>query len=148
MKADCTGTYKGITASYRKHDKFRESYIGIVIDDAGNTLHDVVTLRLYRTEQTAHCCVFVNSPDYGITATGSGKAGGCGYPTTYGIGVWLMYNPHIDKDVEAVGRIIAEAGLEFYNEFSDKRWVYRFKISKAKENLAKIKKYRDRIKNS
>ena len=31
------------------------------------------------------------------------------------------------------------------NEFSDKRWVYRFKISKAKENLAKIKKYRDSI---
>jgi hypothetical protein len=72
-------------------------------------------------------------------------AEGSTYPTTYGIGVWLIYNPRFGKDVETVERIIGEAGLDFCNEYSDKHWVYRFKISKAKENLARIKKYRESV---
>ena len=28
--------------------------------------------------------------------------------------------------------------IEYYNEFSDARWVYRFKVSKKAENLARI----------
>lgn len=60
------------------------------------------------------------------------------YPTTYGIGVWLFYNFNAEKHIENVRKIMVEKGIEFYNEYSDKRWVYRFKVSKKRENLDKI----------
>ena len=60
------------------------------------------------------------------------------YPTTYGIGIWLFYNFHADAHIENVRKIMEEKGIEFYNEYSDKRWVYRFKVSKKRENLEKI----------
>lgn len=60
------------------------------------------------------------------------------YPTTYGIGVLLFYNWNAKNDVEKVESIMTEKGIEYYNEFSDARWVYRFKVSKKAENLARI----------
>ena len=60
------------------------------------------------------------------------------YPTTYGIGIWLFYNFHADEHIENVRKIMQEKGIEFYNEYSDKRWVYRFKVSKKRENLERI----------
>lgn len=59
------------------------------------------------------------------------------YPTTYGIGVmifWWHGNGYINK----VKQILEAKGVEYYNEYSDARWVYRFKVSKKRENLAKI----------
>lgn len=59
------------------------------------------------------------------------------YPTTYGIGVWVFWwsaNGWIDK----VRKILDSKGIEYYNEYSDAAWVYRFKISKRKENLERI----------
>lgn len=61
------------------------------------------------------------------------------YPTTYGIGVWLFYNFHAKEDIKKVEDILKERGVEYYNEFSEKNWVYRFKISKKEENIKKIK---------
>ena len=60
------------------------------------------------------------------------------YPTTYGIGVWLFYNFSADKDIKYIENILKEKGIEYYNEFSDMRYVYRFKISKKRENLERL----------
>lgn len=60
------------------------------------------------------------------------------YPTTYGIGVFIFWwngDAHIDK----VKRILDTRGIEYHNEYSDAKWVYRFKVSKSKENISKIK---------
>lgn len=60
------------------------------------------------------------------------------YPTTYGIGVWLFYNFKAGENIAYVENILKEKGIEYYNEFSDAHFVYRFKISKKKENLERI----------
>ena len=60
------------------------------------------------------------------------------YPTTYGIGVMVFWW-HGDGYINHVKQILDSRGVEYYNEYSDARWVYRFKISKKKENLARIK---------
>lgn len=60
------------------------------------------------------------------------------YPTTYGIGVWVFYNWDSEKDIAEVTKILDERGIEYYNEFSDARWVYRFKISKKAANVSKL----------
>ncbi len=60
------------------------------------------------------------------------------YPTTYGIGVWIYYNFHADEDVEKVRCIMDERKIEYYNEYSDCHWVYRFKVSKKRENIERM----------
>ena len=60
------------------------------------------------------------------------------YPTSYGIGVdafWGRYKNDADK----VASKLADLGLEYRNEFSDARWVYRFIVSKNAHNLAILK---------
>lgn len=60
------------------------------------------------------------------------------YPTTYGIGVWLFYNFNADKHIAQVEEIMKERNIEYYNEYSDARWVYRFKVSKKRENIERM----------
>lgn len=62
----------------------------------------------------------------------------CVYPTTYGIGIWLFWNWKVEEQANNVENILKSAGIEYYNEYSEHRWVYRFKISKKRENLQKI----------
>ena len=57
----------------------------------------------------------------------------CVYPTTYGIGVWLFWNFNADKHIAQVEEIMKERNIEYYNEYSNARWVYRFKVSKKAE---------------
>ena len=60
------------------------------------------------------------------------------YPTTYGIGVWVLFNWTANKDIEQVTNIMQAKGVEYYNEYSEAGWVYRYKVSKRPENLAKV----------
>ena len=60
------------------------------------------------------------------------------YPTTYGIGVWVFYNSHAEENIADVKSLMDERGIEYYNEFSDARWVYRFKVSKKRENIERM----------
>lgn len=60
------------------------------------------------------------------------------YPTTYGIGVWLFYNFHAEENIADVKSLMDERGIEYYNEYSDARWVYRFKVSKKRENIERM----------
>lgn len=62
------------------------------------------------------------------------------YPTTYGIGVWVFYNFNFDKDKNAITELLDKCGIEYYNEYSQAKYVYRYKISKAKENINKLRK--------
>ena len=62
----------------------------------------------------------------------------CVYPTTYGIGVWLFYNFNSDKHIAQVEEIMKDRNIEYYNEYSDHRWVYRFKVSKKRENIERM----------
>lgn len=60
------------------------------------------------------------------------------YPTTYGIGVWLFYNFHAEENIADVKSLMDERGIEYYNEYSDHHWVYRFKVSKKRENIERM----------
>lgn len=62
----------------------------------------------------------------------------CVYPTTYGIGVWVFYNFHAEEYIEKVEQIMKDRHIEYYNEFSEARWVFRFKVSKKRENIERI----------
>ena len=62
----------------------------------------------------------------------------CVYPTTYGIGVWIFYNFNADKHIEEVEQIMKERNIEYYNEYSLHHWVYRFKVSKKRENIERM----------
>lgn len=57
------------------------------------------------------------------------------YPTTYGIGVWLFYNWRADEEIKKIEDILNSNKVEYYNEYSDKHYVYRFKISKKQANI-------------
>lgn len=59
------------------------------------------------------------------------------YPTTYGIGVWVFYNWNAQEDIDKVTKILDERGIEYYNEYSEAGWVYRYKVSKKADNIAK-----------
>lgn len=61
------------------------------------------------------------------------------YPTTYGIGVWVLYNWNAQDYIERVTKILDERGIEYYYEFSEAGWVYRYKVSKSASNIAKAK---------
>ena len=62
----------------------------------------------------------------------------CVYPTTYGIGVWLFWNFNADKHIAQVEGIMKERNIEYYNEYSNAHWVYRFKVSKKRENIERM----------
>lgn len=59
------------------------------------------------------------------------------YPTTYGIGIWVIYNWNAKEEIEKVTKILDERGIEYYNEYSEAGWVYRYKVSKRADNIAK-----------
>ena len=60
------------------------------------------------------------------------------YPTNYGIGIWLFYNFHAEENIADVKSLMDERGIEYYNEFSEHHWVYRFKVSKKRENIERM----------
>lgn len=62
------------------------------------------------------------------------------YPTTYGIGVWVFYNWNEKQCIEAVSKVLDEAGIQYRNEYSDAHYVYRYIVSKAEANRLRIDK--------
>lgn len=60
------------------------------------------------------------------------------YPTQYGIGVWVIYNTFVKDDISKVTDILDKYGVEYYNEYSEAHWVYRFKVSKKAANINKL----------
>ncbi len=60
------------------------------------------------------------------------------YPTTYGIGVYVFWNWKCTEDIQLVETILKDRHIDYANEYSDARWVYRFKVSKNQDNLSRI----------
>lgn len=67
----------------------------------------------------------------------------CGYlvyPTTYGIGLWAIYNWHFDQQAAQIESLLNKMGVEYNTEYSDAAWVFRYKISKKEANRILIEK--------
>lgn len=62
------------------------------------------------------------------------------YPTTYGFGMFCLFGSDEKATASklAVSQFLEQMGVEYKNEYSDARWVYRFVISKSKQNLEKL----------
>lgn len=56
------------------------------------------------------------------------------YPTTYGIGLWAMYNFNFNEQAREIENILNTNKIEYKTEYSDARWVFRYKISKKEVN--------------
>lgn len=63
------------------------------------------------------------------------------YSTTYGIGIdtILKNMEYLKKDIQILENFLKENKIEYYTEYSDACWVYRFVISKNINNINKIK---------
>lgn len=63
------------------------------------------------------------------------------YPTSYGLGIFVLYNfrDQIRELKNQIDNILTELGIQYKNEYSDAGWVFRYKISKSKENIEKLK---------
>ena len=59
------------------------------------------------------------------------------YPTTYGIGIWVIFNYSAKEEINKVTKILNDREIEYYNEYSEAGWVYRYKVSKKADNIAK-----------
>jgi hypothetical protein len=62
------------------------------------------------------------------------------YPTSYGIGIWvaLTYRSEITRLQSKVEAALSKYNIDYSNEYSDAGWVFRYKISKSKENITKL----------
>jgi hypothetical protein len=62
------------------------------------------------------------------------------YPTSYGIGVWVALSSR-NQSNNLKGKIetlLKKHNILYTNEYSDAGWVFRYKISKSKDNINKI----------
>ena len=67
------------------------------------------------------------------------------YPTTYGIGVFVAfdYKGSSDKIKAEVKKLLDDAGIKYDTEYSDARMVYRYKISKAADNIERLNAFNE-----
>ena len=56
------------------------------------------------------------------------------YPTTYGIGLWAIYNFNFAEQASEIESVLNTNKIEYKTEYSDKMWVFRYKISKKEVN--------------
>ena len=64
---------------------------------------------------------------------------GC-YPTSYGLGIFILFGSN-KSDINNIKEELNRMNIEYYNEYSDAGFVYRFKISQSKENINKIESF-------
>lgn len=58
------------------------------------------------------------------------------YPTSYGVGVECLFGE--SKSISLIEKFLDNNGIEYTNEYSQARWIYRFKISKKQENIKRL----------
>jgi hypothetical protein len=61
------------------------------------------------------------------------------YTTSYGVGVEVIFGRR-EETIQKIDTFLKSHQIEFTNEYSGAGWVYRFKISKAKDNIEKLNK--------
>lgn len=64
------------------------------------------------------------------------------YPASYGIGIFVAigFRNNIDKTKNDIESKLNELNIKYITGYSDAGWVFRYKISKSKENINLIKK--------
>lgn len=63
------------------------------------------------------------------------------YPASYGVGVFCLGSERlIQVDKDNIESLLNQLGVQFYTEYSDAYYVFRYKISKSKENIERIEK--------
>jgi hypothetical protein len=62
------------------------------------------------------------------------------YPTSYGIGVFvaMSYRNQTEEIKQNINELLETYRIDYTNESSDAGWVFRYKISKKKENIEKL----------
>ena len=60
------------------------------------------------------------------------------YPTSYGIGVFVGFGRGIEETKNQIEKLLNSLGIQYKTEYSNEGYVFRYKISKSKENIAKI----------
>ena len=60
------------------------------------------------------------------------------YPTSYGIGFFALFKSQETKD--QIEEILNRHNIKYSTEYSDAGYVFRYKISKSKENIENIDK--------
>lgn len=61
------------------------------------------------------------------------------YSTEYGVGIFALFTTNsIVNSIKAMGSYLTEKSIPFTNEYSDARWVYRFKLNISKEIHSKL----------
>ena len=63
---------------------------------------------------------------------------GFAYPATYGIGLEYTFNWNFKEQQALITAKLQELGIDYTCEFSDAKWIFRYKISKNQKNLQKI----------
>lgn len=62
------------------------------------------------------------------------------YPTSYGIGVFLLGSSNkIEDSRKKIEQLFIDFGIDFNTEYSEGRFVFRYKISKSKNNIERLK---------
>lgn len=71
------------------------------------------------------------------------KFGLSAYPTSYGIGFFVAFGfrKTINETKEQIEKSLNEIGVKFTTEYSDAGWVFRYKISKAAENISILQNF-------
>jgi len=55
------------------------------------------------------------------------------YPTEYGVGIFVFFETeYVKKAVQAMFEYLKTKSIPFANEYSDARWVFRFKLNLSK----------------
>lgn len=61
------------------------------------------------------------------------------YSTLYGIGIFSLFtSSSIINSIKAMGDYLTAKSIPFTNEYSDARWVYRFKLNISKDIHSKL----------
>ena len=60
------------------------------------------------------------------------------YTTSYGIGVETIFSDRTETR-QKIDEFLKSNNIDFTNEYSEAGWIFRYRISKAKENIDKIK---------
>lgn len=71
----------------------------------------------------------VKLKDYMAFASKHGLNQYCYVAKSYGFGVFNLYNPFFGRDVSGLKETLDGLGIPYKNEYSDKSWIYRFKVA-------------------
>jgi len=85
--------------------------------------------------------IYIDFANYFKKLVSAEKSNLACYPTSYGIGLSLLFNTRANLKAlySDITSKLNSLGIEYTTEYSDANWVFRFKISKSKKNIEIIK---------